>query len=255
MRWHPALARVLLPPCCAGLTRYHACVPTLRWRRQCAFGTCCRSFHVLCARGAGQQLAFRATDGEPLAFCELHSRPAFEKLVRSSRCLGRRARRREGCWSAGRCWEAGRQCAWLGNIRSRLARSHLHLHPSAWRHLSARRHLLTDRSHPPRPPPPNRSATSTSTASGSWTCGGRCWAASAAPANEQRPSAAPYASSLPDWTISFDCIGWPRLAFSTWAAEQASGTLQVQECKHGWGIGGQIRAGTALGWCARAAPA
>ena len=59
-----------------------ACPTPLAWRRQCAFGTCCRSFHVLCGRAAGQQLTFRATDGEPLAFCELHSRPAFEKMVR-----------------------------------------------------------------------------------------------------------------------------------------------------------------------------
>lgn len=55
--------------------------PPPAWRRQCAFGTCCRSFHVLCGRAAGQQLTFRATDGEPLAFCELHSRPAFEQMV------------------------------------------------------------------------------------------------------------------------------------------------------------------------------
>ncbi|KAL4452519.1 hypothetical protein ABPG75_008181 [Micractinium tetrahymenae] len=48
---------------------------------QCAFGTCCRSFHVLCGRAAGQQLHFRTTDGEPLAFCALHSKPTFAKLV------------------------------------------------------------------------------------------------------------------------------------------------------------------------------
>ena len=48
---------------------------------QCAFGTCLRSFHVTCGRAAGQHLAFRATDGEPLPFCGLHSKPAFSKMV------------------------------------------------------------------------------------------------------------------------------------------------------------------------------
>lgn len=51
-------------------------------RRQCVFGTCLKSFHVLCGRAAGQQLMFRASDGEPLPFCDLHSKPAFEKMVR-----------------------------------------------------------------------------------------------------------------------------------------------------------------------------
>lgn len=83
------------PPC--GLIHLHAHVPVIQplprslllaWRRQCAFGTCCRSFHVLCGRAAGQQLTFRATDGEPLAFCELHSRPAFEKMVSGAEDLG-----------------------------------------------------------------------------------------------------------------------------------------------------------------------
>jgi hypothetical protein len=56
--------------------------PAAAARSQCSFGTCCRSFHVLCGRAAGQQLTFRAQDGEPLQFCELHSRPTFEKMVR-----------------------------------------------------------------------------------------------------------------------------------------------------------------------------
>lgn len=40
---------------------------------------------MLCGRAAGQQLHFRATDGEPLAFCGMHSKPTFAKLVRGLR--------------------------------------------------------------------------------------------------------------------------------------------------------------------------
>ena len=44
---------------------------------QCCFRACMRSFHVLCGRQGGQEFAFRIHDGEPLAFCAFHSKPAF----------------------------------------------------------------------------------------------------------------------------------------------------------------------------------
>ena len=47
---------------------------------RCSHGGCCTAFHVLCGRAAGQLLAFRRTDGEPLAFCRQHSTPAYEEV-------------------------------------------------------------------------------------------------------------------------------------------------------------------------------
>lgn len=46
---------------------------------QCAFGMCWRAFHVLCARSAGNVLAFRQSDGAPLGFCALHSKDRFAR--------------------------------------------------------------------------------------------------------------------------------------------------------------------------------
>ena len=46
-------------------------------RRQC--NLCYQPFHVLCGRSAGQALAFRLTDGEPLAFCGQHSAARFAR--------------------------------------------------------------------------------------------------------------------------------------------------------------------------------
>lgn len=81
---HEQMAGVRLDKLTAARTRLRCelCKQAGGGSVQCAMGTCCRSFHVLCGHVAGQTLTFRSTDGEPLAFCELHSRPAFEKLVR-----------------------------------------------------------------------------------------------------------------------------------------------------------------------------
>lgn len=87
---------------------------------QCAYGRCCRAFHVLCGRAAGQVcsmppcwlaactthataltkahvplppvraqvLTFRLADGEPLAFCETHSAAAYEEGREALQCRG-----------------------------------------------------------------------------------------------------------------------------------------------------------------------
>ena len=44
---------------------------------QCSYSSCCRPFHVLCGRAAGNLLTFRTTDGEPLQFCSTHSGERF----------------------------------------------------------------------------------------------------------------------------------------------------------------------------------
>ena len=46
---------------------------------QCAFGRCSRGLHPLCARGAGNLLTLRESDGSPLGFCALHSTARFAK--------------------------------------------------------------------------------------------------------------------------------------------------------------------------------
>ncbi|KAL4538894.1 hypothetical protein Ndes2526B_g02830 [Nannochloris sp. 'desiccata'] len=46
---------------------------------QCSYGSCCKGFHVLCGRFAGYQLTF-SLDGEPLAFCNVHSRPQYSRV-------------------------------------------------------------------------------------------------------------------------------------------------------------------------------
>ncbi|CAL8463334.1 g2868 [Coccomyxa elongata] len=46
---------------------------------QCCFGVCWRSFHVLCARNAGNLMVFRESDGAPLMFCALHSKDRFAR--------------------------------------------------------------------------------------------------------------------------------------------------------------------------------
>ncbi|BDA48803.1 probable protein Jade-3 at C-terminar half [Coccomyxa sp. Obi] len=46
---------------------------------QCSFGVCWRSFHVLCARNAGNLMVFRESDGFPLGFCALHSKDRFAR--------------------------------------------------------------------------------------------------------------------------------------------------------------------------------
>ncbi|GAB4818775.1 hypothetical protein N2152v2_005821 [Parachlorella kessleri] len=57
---------------------------------QCSFTNCCRPFHVMCARAAGQVLTFREMDGEPLAFCSVHSAGRYERS-RDAICEGRQA--------------------------------------------------------------------------------------------------------------------------------------------------------------------
>jgi len=47
--------------------------------RQCSYGSCCKGFHVLCGRFAGYHLTF-SLDGEPLAFCNVHSRPQYSRV-------------------------------------------------------------------------------------------------------------------------------------------------------------------------------
>lgn len=50
---------------------------------QCSFGTCCRAFHVLCGHLNKQVHSFRITDGEPMAFCSLHSTKKFADGLRA----------------------------------------------------------------------------------------------------------------------------------------------------------------------------
>lgn len=157
IRLHGACGVAATQPAHAAAALSHARPCTFSiCRRQCAFGTCCRSFHVLCGRAAGQQLTFRATDGEPLAFCELHSRPAFDKMVRAVVA----ARHGSGAaWLQGDgSGQAGRRQAreLLGSSRGgrepgRASRSHLTRRPCCCR---------------------GRRLKSMWTASGRWSCAG-----------------------------------------------------------------------------------
>lgn len=46
---------------------------------QCSYGSCCRSFHVLCGRHAGHVVTFR-NNGDPVAFCATHSSKNFMRM-------------------------------------------------------------------------------------------------------------------------------------------------------------------------------
>lgn len=140
LRAPDGLVRPALPPS-----------PTFPERRQCAFGTCCRSFHVLCARAAGQHLTFRATDGEPLAFCELHSRPTFEKMV------------------------SGVDWGWLAGAGLESGQSGQYSIEQAGCTVQAWRTMLTQTPEAVPPTPIWSRWRSMWMGSASWTCGDRCW--------------------------------------------------------------------------------